>query len=385
MKIERVYIDPQVADRPEALDICRRLGTPKHREATAEEVYADLAAAADPVGRGKRVLYLTRNRGAFIRACPGTRHYTCCGYKILHVGTYCSMDCAYCILQSYFHPPVLQYFLNQDDLSAELQALFASRTLQRLGTGEFTDSLIWEPWTGLSGRLVRAFAEQDGCVLELKTKTVFIEGLLGLPHRRRTILAWSLNTERVIAAEERGTAALDARLEAAARAAAQGYPLAFHFDPIIIDDRCEAEYLQTVERLFSVVDPKDIVWISLGALRFMPDLKPIIQARFHRSKIVYGEFISGLDGKMRYFKPLRMKIYRALTAAIRARAPELCLYFCMEDDEVWRDALGFTPAERGGLARMLDHAAVRICGLDDKRGVRLEERPAQAGLEERCA
>jgi hypothetical protein len=36
----------------------------------------------------------------------------------------------------------------------------------------------------------------------------------------------------------------------------------------------------------------------------------------------------------------------------------------MEDDEVWRHALGFTPAERGGLARMLDEAAVRHCGLE---------------------
>jgi hypothetical protein len=35
----------------------------------------------------------------------------------------------------------------------------------------------------------------------------------------------------------------------------------------------------------------------------------------------------------------------------------------MEDDEVWRHALGFTPAERGGLARMLDEAAARHCGV----------------------
>ena len=365
MRIEAIYIDAQVADRPAALEICRRLEAPNRRVTTADEVYADLAAAQDPIGRGKQVLYLTRNKGAFIRACPGTSHYTCCGYQILHVGTFCTMDCAYCILQSYFHPPVLQYFLNQDDLDAELKDLFDSRTIHRLGTGEFTDSLIWEPWTNLSAHLIRSFADQDCCILELKTKTVSVDTLLRLPHRRRTIMAWSLNTERVIRAEERGTASLDARLEAAARCADKGYPLAFHFDPIIIDDGCESEYLRTVERLFTVVDPRHIVWISLGALRFMPDLKSIVQRRFQTSRIVYGEFISGLDGKMRYFKPLRMKVYRAMAAAIRARAPEVCVYLCMEDDEVWRDALGFTPAERGGLARMLDDAAVRQCGLGD--------------------
>ena len=87
----------------------------------------------------------------------------------------------------------------------------------------------------------------------------------------------------------------------------------------------------------------------------MPDLKGVVQGRFPQSKIVYGEFIAGLDGKMRYFKPLRMKIYRAIAQAIRAHAPDVCLYFCMEDDEVWQDALGFTP----GRARRSDPHAGR--------------------------
>jgi spore photoproduct lyase len=363
MNLAAVYVDAQVADWPRAQAICRRFDVPVRTVSSAQAVYAALADDPDPVGRGKRVLFLTRNKGAFIKSCPGTSHYTCCGYKILHVGTFCSMDCSYCILQAYFHPPVLQYFLNHDQMEQELGQLFATGAIHRLGTGEFTDSLIWEPWTGLSAGLIRTFAGQDRCVLELKTKTTFIDGLLDLPHRRRTILAWSLNSQPVIAAEERGTAALDARLKAAASAAGRGYPLAFHFDPIVIADGCLAEYRRTVERLFDAVAPAHIVWISLGALRFMPDLKAVIQRRFRRSKLLHGEFIAGLDGKMRYFKPLRMQLYRGIVDAIRARAPEVCVYLCMEDDEVWRHALGFTPAERGGLAGMLDAAAARRCGL----------------------
>jgi spore photoproduct lyase len=364
MNIKTIYVDAAMAGRAEAEAVCRWFDAPVQPVRSAEEVYAAVAAAEDPVERGKHVLYLTRNKGAFIKSCPGTRQYICCGYKILHVGTFCSMDCSYCILQSYFHPPVLQYFLNHDEMNRELEQLFAAGGIHRLGTGEFTDSLIWEPWTGLSAGLVRKFADQDHCVLELKTKTTCIDPLLDLPHRRRTILAWSLNTERVIRDEERGTASLDARLKAAARSADHGYPLAFHFDPIVIEDGCTAAYGRTVKRLFSAVDPRHIAWISLGALRFMPELKATVQRRFERSKIVYGEFITGLDGKMRYFKPLRMKVYRDIVAAIRAQAPEVCVYLCMEDDEVWQHALGFRPADRGGLAHMLDEAAAARCGLD---------------------
>jgi spore photoproduct lyase len=48
-----------------------------------------------------------------------------------------------------------------------------------VGTGEFTDSLIWEQWTDLTDYLVSRFSAQGRAVLELKTKTVNIEGLEG--------------------------------------------------------------------------------------------------------------------------------------------------------------------------------------------------------------
>jgi spore photoproduct lyase len=363
MTISALFVDIQAAEEPEAAALSSRLGMPMRTVAGADEVYAAVGSAGDPVRRGKQVLYLTRNKGAFLKPCPGTGHYTCCGYQILHIGSFCSMDCSYCILQAYFHPPVLQYFVNHADLVRELDCALGRPRIQRIGTGEFTDSLIWEPWTNLSRRLIARFGGQDRAALELKTKTTHIAGLTALPHNRKTILAWSLNTERVIRSEERGTASLKARLRSAAESAAADYPLAFHFDPIVIYEGCEPDYRSVVERLFAAVRPEQIVWISLGTFRFMPGLKPIVQKRFPQSRIIYGEFIAGLDGKMRYFKPLRMKLFRELAAAIKERAPDLCVYLCMEDDEVWQDALGFRPADRGGLARMLDEAAIRHCGL----------------------
>jgi hypothetical protein len=35
----------------------------------------------------------------------------------------------------------------------------------------------------------------------------------------------------------------------------------------------------------------------------------------------------------------------------------------MEDEEVWKRALGFVPKDRGGVARMLDESAARHCQL----------------------
>lgn len=364
MKPLKLYIDQQVVHSPQIISFRSRMNIPAVVVQSVKEVYESVSSSDDPVQKGKTILFLTRNKGAFVKPCPGTRAYTCCGYQILHVGTFCTMDCSYCILQTYFHPPILQYFVNYDDLMKELDHLFLGKKPIRIGTGEFTDSMIWEAWTDLSSLLVPKFSEQSSVILELKTKTVAIEKLKSLRHHQRTIVSWSLNTDRVIKNEEHSTASLSARLRAAAKCESWGYPLGFHFDPMVIYDGCEKEYRGVVEQLFSHVSSENIVWISLGTFRFMPSLKSIIQKRFPDSKIVYGEFISGLDGKMRYFKPLRINLYRKMVSCIREHAPNVLIYLCMEDDEVWKKSFGFVPSDFGGLPSMLDNSAILHCGLD---------------------
>ncbi|BBO87413.1 hypothetical protein DSCOOX_05930 [Desulfosarcina ovata subsp. ovata] len=362
--IKKLFVDANVRTHPEARRIVANIGLAPEWVDDPISLYQWISAADDPVSRGKSVLYLTRNRGGFLKPCPGTREYTCCDYQILHVASFCTMDCSYCILQSYFHPPMLQFFINREDLDRDLDTLFARTQVSRVGTGEFSDSLIWESWTDLTDHLVFRFSQQQRAVLELKTKTVNIQRLEKLDHQRKTIVSWSLNTPTVMKSEERRTASLDARLSAAAQCQQWGYPLAFHFDPMIIYKGCEEEYRQVVKQLFQRISPENIVWISLGTFRFMPALKPVIAQRFPRSKIPYGEFITGLDNKMRYFKPLRIALYRRMADWIREAAPQVRVYYCMEDDAVWQQTMGFVPSADGGLGRLLDDSAIRVCGLN---------------------
>jgi len=353
-----------VADNAEVRSFQSRLKIPSEVISDPNDIYNLVYSAKDPVLKSKQILFLTQNKGAFIRNCPGTRSYQCCDYKILHIGTFCNMDCSYCILQSYFHPPLLQYFVNKNDLELEIEKLFSQKNIIRIGTGEFTDSLIWELWTDLYQPIIPKFSRQSCAVLELKTKSTAINGLEHLTHNRKTIVAWSLNANKIIHSEERHTASLSARLKAAARCEGWGYPIAFHFDPLVIYNGCEEDYRQVVKQIFAHVSPENIIWISLGTFRFVPSLKPIIQKRFPNSKLIYGEFITGLDNKMRYFKPLRIELYRKIVSWIKESAPDVLIYLCMEHDEVWKKSLGFTPSEQGGLPKMLDESAVKHCGLD---------------------
>jgi len=361
----KLYIDQQVLHSPQVVSIRSHIpDVPVLVVHSSKEVYKSILSSDNHIQKGKTILFLTRNKGAFIKPCPGTRSYTCCGYQILHMGTFCTMDCSYCILQAYFHPPVLQYFVNHDQLLIELDRLFLNKTLTRIGTGEFTDSMIWDDWTNFSDLLVSSFSKQSRAVLELKTKTVNVNALKTLHHNYKTIVSWSLNTPRIVKNEERHTASISDRLRAAAKCESWGYPIGFHFDPLVIYDGCEEEYASVIDQMFSHVSSENIVWVSLGTFRFVPALKSIIQKRFPKSKIIYGEFISGLDGKMRYFKPLRIDLYRKIVSYIRDYAPDVTIYLCMEDDEVWQKSLGYIPSDYGGLSKILDISAASHCGLD---------------------
>ena len=143
----------------------------------------------------------------------------------------------------------------------------------------------------------------------------------------------------------------------------KGYRIAFHFDPVVIYEGCEQEYAAVIDDLFCAVPAGQVAYISIGSFRYISDMYKIIEHRFPKSRILYGEFITGLDGKMRYFKPIRIRVYQALVAQIKKIAPEVLVYFCMEDDEVWEKCMGYRPSDKGGLGFMLDERVKYLCRL----------------------
>ncbi len=308
---------------------------------------------------GKQQLYLCHNRGQFFKPCPGTREYQCCEYQVLNTGTNCPIDCVYCILQAYLNTPWLTFYVNTAQLFDELSKTLSENPQQffRIGTGEFTDSLAIDRLTCLSRPLVEFIGKRDNAILELKTKSAVIDNLRGLSHNGKTVISWSLNSTPIMAKYELRSATLEERLDAARECAEWGYRLAFHFDPIIDYPGWQAGYTETIDRLFEKVPASAIAWISLGALRYIPSLKEIGIMRFPGSKIYYQEFITGLDGKARYFRPNRVRLYQYIFALLQKKVSNrTCIYFCMESNEVWEEVMGYTPDDKGGLAKMLDQS-----------------------------
>ena len=327
------------------------------------------APLAEPLGptvqdsMGKDTLHLLSYKGGFLKPCPGTKEYICCGYQILNVATNCPLDCSYCILQSYFlHQPHLRIHVNlEENLGAILAFIDRDpEQIVRVGTGEFADSLALDPLTRWTDILMHPFSERKNAVLEFKTKTNQIEGLISSPYRDRIIVSWSLNSPLISATEEKGAATLRQRLEAARRCQREGFVVSFHFDPLIPHKGWREGYLKTIDLMDRYLKPHGIIWISMGSLRFMPDLKPIIRKRHPGTAILDGEFITGLDGKARYFKPIRIELYQFMRQNLEKWHPDLGLYLCMESDEIWGKSMGWSPGDSKGLKGFLDDRVVQI-------------------------
>jgi spore photoproduct lyase len=350
---QKILIDAAVADLPLTRRVRRSFPTlPVEMVSGEPQPDPDLSIPAS-----KKVLYLTAFKGQLIKPCPGTREYICCGYQILNTATNCPFDCTYCILQAYFNQPYIRLFANLDDIFSQLRQYVREREGQiiRLGTGEFTDSLAFDPFTRFSERLAEEIRACPNLVVELKTKSRSVENLLTLGGSDRLIISWSLNPEMIIAREERGAAGLEERLTAAAACQEKGFRLGFHFDPIFYFPGWEVRYRETVDLLFERIAPERIAWISLGCFRFVPPLAPIIRERFPRAAYIHEEFIPALDGKRRYPQVRRVEIYSRLLEWIKIRGAGVLVYLCMENPAVWKKVFGFVPGQgQPSLAEMLD-------------------------------
>lgn len=357
-QIRRILVE----EGAEKFALTSRILSRSHGRTVAESVSP---RSDDTQGFGdmdKETLRLLSFPGEMLKPCPGTNNYICCGYQILNVGTNCPLDCSYCILQAYFNQPSLRIFVN---LERELHPIIETidghpDRIFRVGTGEFTDSLALDPITGWSHLLPPIFAARKNAVLEFKTKTDHIEGLLTSPVRNRMIISWSMNSTYISSREEHLAPSIRKRLEAAKKCQEEGYVLGFHFDPLIEHPAWKEDYKRTLDLMSDYVDPKGIIWISMGTLRYMPGLKTIIKKRHPGTHILDGEFVPGLDGKMRYLQSIRIDMYGHMREMLNQWSDDLGVYLCMESDEVWQQGMGWSVGTSDGLSHFLDERVMRF-------------------------
>lgn len=336
-ELDQVWVDQEVENHPQTIRILSRLNG---IETDVIEDHQRLKRRID-FGDAKKQLFLAAHRGAAFKPCQGMiSGQVCCNLRVLDLVSGCPMDCSYCILQAYLaNNPITTVYVNLETILSQVADFLTQHNNHffRICTGELSDSLVLDPVIDYAPILIQFFAHQRNAMLELKTKTAYVDHLLKLAHNNRTVISWSVNTADIINAEERGTASLDERFEAARKVAAAGFGVGFHFDPIIIldGDKDVVKYLEIVDRILDTFRVSEIAWVSLGMLRYPVELQEIAAKRFANSRIFCGEMVPA-GGKMRYLRFIRERTLKSLWDRLVSKLPPHKVYMCMETEAVWQ-------------------------------------------------
>jgi spore photoproduct lyase len=336
--IRRVYVEQSVADSPYLRRAVDQLpGVPVRTVRGREEIPVE--------DLNRHTLFVSSPRGKTVTRCPGSKGHLCCNYITVDLYLGCTLGCGYCIMESYLNFSPLTVYLEPQRSIARLQELARqnSSITIRVGTGEVGDSLLLDPLFGLSEAFVTALSAYPNVYFELKTKTHFVDHLLGIEKKGNAVIGFSVNPQAYIEAHEPRASSLADRLEAAGKALEAGYLLAFHFDPIFFTEDWEREYLRLVQSL-SRFPSERIAWISMGTIRYTGSLKE----KLGEQAFFYEEFVPCKDGKFRYPQKRRTPIYGTLYEALNRQLPAP-IYLCMESPTVWREVFGDVPGKITGL------------------------------------
>ena len=326
----RAYPQAQVVERPH---------TPHNRVDTGE---ADPFAA---LRRGKRTLVLGEHRSAVRQSreegntCPNYWHFSPYGF--------CPYGCHYCYLAGtpgVRFSPTVKVFLNLAEILAEIDRV-ATRLAEPTGfyLGKLQDGLALDPLTGYSRTLVPFFAAHRYARMTLLTKSASVDNLLDLDHRGHTILSWSLNPAKVIAAFEAGTPSLARRIEAMKQCAGAGYPVRAVIMPIIPLAAWKNVYAKFLDQLLAAVR---LDRITLGGICSYRAARGLMDRRLGPSNVISNAFDPrgpSPDGRLRYPEHLRVQLYRHMIGTIREGAPDLDIGLCLEEERVFQ-ALGLRKA-----------------------------------------
>jgi spore photoproduct lyase len=272
--------------------------------------------------------------------CPVASAKTrCCNLLTLDAVDNCGYACSYCSIQSFFSDH--QVFFDPEFPGKLANLELESDQTYHIGTGQSSDSLMWGNSHGVLDALMDFARNHPNVILELKTKSANVSHLLKCNPPANLICTWSLNPQTIVANEERGSAPLAKRLEAAQRLAEQGTLVGFHFHPMIHYSEWKQDYGDIFASLQRDFQPHQVAMISLGTLTFIKQVIRKIRERGSSSQILKLPLVEA-DGKLSYPDEIKQELFSFAYQSFSDEWKEsVFFYLCMENQRFWKPIFGF--------------------------------------------
>ncbi len=271
--------------------------------------------------------------------CPVASEKTrCCNLWTLDMVESCGFDCSYCSIQSFYNEDTITF--NTDLKKKLLELPIDPNEIYHIGTGQSSDSLMWGNRNGILEALIEFANTHPNVILELKTKSDNVGFLLENEYPANIIVTWSLNPQTIVAAEERLTASLNERLDAAKKIHDKGRLVGFHFHPMIWYEDWKQEYGQIFQRLLEQFEPNRVAMVSLGTLTFIKPVVKKLHNRLFASKILQMPLVDAA-GKLSYPLSIKEELFKFAYDSLSSWHHKVFFYMCMEDHSLWKRVFGY--------------------------------------------
>lgn len=304
----------------------------------------------DKIIAGKSLLYIAPAINVVDTFTMPDDRMVCPHFKRLKLASNgCFYQCDWCYLKLTYRAafPFITIRVQYSRIKEQLHKRL-SQTSEPIifNTGELADSFSMEHLTGAAQEFIPWIGNTENGYLFMLTKSDNVDDILDLSHNDHTIIAWSMNNEKVSRKFEIGAPSFDRRLYAAQKVQKAGYPLRIRLDPIVPFEGWQTGYEKTIKEIFNNVTPERI---TLGTLRFeegfykmrnsifttgsdLPKLLEAMSPMF--SPKVFSHFKRPKSGKYSFSEKQRTEIFKWTIEEIR-KYSDCEIALCKESANVW--------------------------------------------------
>ena len=291
-----IYIEEEIADTQRVQQILQRFPSiPRVRCGRYGEVF-NRNAQNFRLQKQAPALILAKKYGKLVLPAPaGYGFNDAQSFYFSHMLN-CVYDCRYCFLQGMYRSANTVLFVNYEDFASEL-----AKTLTDIGepavfySGYDCDSLALEPVSDFCKYFLPVFSTLPQAILELRTKSTQIRGLLETAPLANCVIAMSFTAHRAAQQWEHKVPSISKRIEALSKLQQAGWSVAIRFEPLIFSDDMQADYRGLFAEVFSKLDAAKVHSVSTGLFRMpMPFYKKIV--KLYPDEALFAQESEVLDG-----------------------------------------------------------------------------------------